>query len=116
MGIQNRSLRSEIHSVCSKCRSVHLAKGRFTRIILKQAFMFVLLVKIHCFRQIPNINMEPLGQLFIPQLTKTRYPNEKKTREHTRYHVANVEMVLDMSFLVTVRVVRALVSEYLVTP
>ena len=50
----------------------------------KKAFMFALLVKIHCFRQIPNINMEPLGQHFIPQLTKTHYPNEKKTREHTR--------------------------------
>ena len=33
-----------------------------------------------------------------------------------RYHVANVEMVLVMSFLATVQVVRALVSEYLVTP
>ena len=33
-----------------------------------------------------------------------------------RYHVANVEMVLAMSFLATVQVVRALVSEYLVTP
>merc|ERR1711997_455176 len=116
MGIQNRSLRSEIHSVCSKCRSVHLAKGKFTRIILKQAFMFALSVKIRCFRQIPNINMEHLGQLFIPQLTKTHYQNEKKTREHTRYHVANVEMVLAMSFSATVQVVRALVSEYLVTP
>ena len=50
----------------------------------KKAFMFALLVKIHCFRQIPNINMEHLGQLFIPQLTKTHYQNEKKTREHTR--------------------------------
>ena len=36
--------------------------------------------------------------------------------EFNRYHVANVEMVLAMSFLATVQVVRALVSEYLVTP
>ena len=34
--IRNRSLRFEIHSFCSKCRSVHLAKGKFTRITLNQ--------------------------------------------------------------------------------
>ena len=34
--IRNWSLRSEIRSICSKCRSVHLAKGKFTRITLNQ--------------------------------------------------------------------------------
>ena len=34
--IRNWSVRSEIRSFCSKCRSVHLAKGKFTRITLNQ--------------------------------------------------------------------------------